>query len=52
MDMQAQSAKTGTAVKQNTGHQSKELKTDTPLSEKDEVKNAEKRTRKALKDYL
>jgi hypothetical protein len=52
MDTHAQSAKAGTAVKQNLGHQNKELKTDMPLSEKDEVKNAEKRTRKALKDYL
>jgi hypothetical protein len=30
--------------------QEKEIKTDMPLSEKDEVKDAEKRTRKASKD--
>lgn len=30
----------------------KEIKSDMPLSEKDEVKNAERRTRKALKDHL
>jgi hypothetical protein len=30
----------------------KEIKTDMPMSEKDEVKNAERRTRKALKDHL
>jgi hypothetical protein len=29
-----------------------ELKTDMPLSEKDEVKNAETRARKALKHHL
>jgi len=32
--------------------QTKELKTDLPLSEKDEVKKAETRTRKALKHHL
>jgi len=35
-----------------TQQQGKELKTDRPLSEKDEVKKAETRTRKALKDHL
>ena len=30
----------------------KELKTDMPLSEKDEVKDAEKRTQKASKNHL
>ncbi len=30
----------------------KEIKTDYPISEKDEVKAAEKRMRKALKDHL
>jgi len=30
----------------------REIKTDRPISEKDEVKMAERRTRKALKDHL
>ena len=32
--------------------QKKGIKTDMPMSEKDEVKSAERRTRKALKDHL
>ena len=32
--------------------QKKEIKTDMPLSEKDEVKDAEKRTRKSSKEHL
>lgn len=34
-----------------SSHQ-REIKTDMPMSEKDEVKAAERRTRKALKDHL
>ena len=30
----------------------KEIKTETPISEKDEVKDAEKRTNKGLKNHL
>lgn len=30
----------------------KEIKTDMPMSEKDEVKNAEDRTRRSSKDHL
>ena len=32
--------------------QKEEIKTDMPISEKDEVKDAEKRTRKGLKNHL
>ena len=41
----------GKSAKQGISNQ-KEIKTDMPISEKDEVKTAEKRTRKALKDHL
>ena len=41
----------GKPAKHGTSNQ-KEIKTDMPISEKDEVKTAEKRTRKALKDHL
>ena len=38
--------------KHSSSSSRKELKTDFPMSEKDEVKSAERRTRKALKDHL
>jgi len=41
----------GQSAKTNP-QQNKELKTDNPLSEKDEVKKAETRTRKLLKHHL
>lgn len=37
--------------KSNTSSK-KEIKTDMPISEKDEVKNAENRTRKSSKNHL
>ena len=42
----------GQSAKQTNTQQNKELKTDNPLSEKDEVKKAETRTRKELKHHL
>ncbi len=42
----------GHSAKQIDPRQNKELKTDRPLSEKDEVKKAETRTRKELKHHL
>jgi hypothetical protein len=44
--------KEGHSVKHTSPQQSRELKTENPISEKDEVKKAETRTRKALKDHL
>ncbi len=38
-------------VKSNASSK-KEIKTDMPMSEKDEVKNAENRTRKSSKNHL
>ena len=39
--------------KESTGSsQKEEIKTDMPVSEKDEVKDAEKRTQKGLKKHL
>jgi hypothetical protein len=51
MKTHIQSVKTSKSEKRN-GSQSNELKTDSPLSEKDEFKKAENRTRKALKHHL
>ena len=45
-------SKTEGKVKYTNPQETKELKTDLPLSEKDEFKKAETRTRKALKDHL
>ena len=52
MKTHAQEVKSGHSVNQTSPQQSKGLKTDNPISEKDEVKKAETRTRKALKDHL
>jgi hypothetical protein len=52
MKTHGEQVKDGQSVKQTGPQQNKDLKTDRPLSEKDEVKNAETRTRKALKHYL
>jgi len=51
MKTHEQSVKTSKSEKRD-GSQSNELKTDSPLSEKDEFKKAENRTRKALKHHL
>ncbi|HEY0244877.1 MAG TPA: hypothetical protein VGC01_04885 [Mucilaginibacter sp.] len=52
MKTHTQEVKSGHAVKPTSPQQSKGLKTEGPISEKDEVKKAETRTRKALKDHL
>ncbi len=49
--MHAPSSKTSHSVKHIDRQQSKELKTEGPLSEKDEVKKAEVRTQKAYKNH-
>jgi len=51
MKTHSSSSKTSNPVKQINPQQSKELKTEGPLSEKDEVKKAEERTRKAIKHH-
>lgn len=51
MKTQEQSTKSQVSEKRGVP-QSNELKTDSPLSEKDEVKKAENNTRKALKHHL
>ncbi len=47
MKMEAKGSKPKESVEDS---QKKEIKTDMPLSEKDEVKDAEKRTGKSVKD--
>lgn len=42
--------KTNNTSKKTSSSSSAKIETDMPLSEKDEVKNAEKRTNKAMKD--
>ena len=46
-DIKKEGTKAGTTKEQ--GQKAKELKTEGPLSEKDEVKQAEERTKKGLK---
>ncbi len=43
-------SKTNNTSKKSSSSSSAKIETDMPLSEKDEVKNAEKRTNKAMKD--
>lgn len=50
--MKTQTKQQETGKQENQTSTQKEIKTDLPMSEKDEVKNAERRTRKALKDHL
>ncbi len=50
--MQMEEMKPDGSVKPTGESQHNQLNTDKPLAEKDEVKGAEKRTRKALKDHL
>jgi hypothetical protein len=52
MKTQTKEQQTGNHGKHSSSSSHKEIKTDMPMSEKDEVKNAERRTRKALKDHL
>jgi hypothetical protein len=52
MKTHVEEAKIGYSVKNVSPQQNNSLKTERPLSEKDEVKKAETRTRKALKDHL
>ena len=50
--MKPHSDKGKNLLKQTKTTQKNELETEGPLSEKDEVKNAEVRTRKATKEHL
>lgn len=50
MKTQNKDSQTGNKTKSTTSSQEEEIKTDRPISEKDEVKDAEKRTQKASKD--
>jgi len=43
--------KTGSTIKHPGRQQTPEIKTDGPLSEKDEVKKAEERTRRSVKEH-
>ncbi len=43
-------SKTNNTSKKSSSPSSDKIETDMPLSEKDEVKNAEKRTSKSVKD--
>ena len=52
MKTHAEEGNRGHSAKQINPQQNKELKTDSPLSEKDEVKKAETRTRKELRHHL
>ena len=53
MKTQNKEPQTGNSTKNTSSSSSDKIKTDMPISEKDEVKSAERRMRKkALKDHL
>jgi hypothetical protein len=53
MKTQNKESQAGNATKSTSSSSTEKLKTDMPISEKDEVKSAERRMRKkALKDHL
>ena len=52
MKTQNKDSQTGNKTKSTASSSSDKIKTDMPLSEKDEVKDAEKRTRKSSKEHL
>ncbi len=52
MKINMEEVKAGDSEENSGRNQNSQMQTDKPLSEKGEVKSAEKRTRKALKDQL